>query len=727
MRRQPSPVLRFLLLVLAYVAGASLSAYLVQGPDQVVLVWLPAGVALAALVLYGRQHWPFIPLAEALYQALPPAADPAFIAFTATANTLAALAAASLVQRYRGDDDDRFVIRTSYLLLAAAVLLAVLSAMIGVSGLLLVGYIPPSSLDAALVKWVVANLFGVVLVAPATLLLARSLSAGQRERDRGLGSRREWLAWLLCMAVAAAVLVRAEQVDSPFLLGLGALPFALLLWSGLRFSPLNTALAVLLVGLGLTLLAGLGLAGFPRPQSLFDAVALLTFLSLVALVPLLLSAAANENRLAARRLLRKARTDDLTGLANRYGFEAAARPRLATARGDLGLLYIDLDSFKLVNDTAGHAAGDRLVQSLAGLLRAELRRGDVLARLGGDEFALLLPERSREQIDELARRLGAAIAGYRLAHAGHVFAVTASIGALRCAGEDYDEALAQVDAACFTAKELGGNRVQWSEGGSAVDERTTAMRWASRITEAIEQGRFHLYCQSIVPLSAAAGAGRHFEVLLRLRDDETGELLLPAPFVAAAERFRLGTSLDRHVVERTLDWLETHPQAVAATRCCSINLCAASVGDPDFLAYLRARLDRSPVAASTLCFEITESSAVRDLAEARRFIDGVRALGCRLALDDFGSGFCSFGYLEALDVDYLKIDGGFVRRITDSELSLSIVKAIAEIARSIRKQSIAESVEDDTIRSRLQALGVDHGQGFAIDRPMPIDDYFAQR
>jgi diguanylate cyclase (GGDEF)-like protein len=719
---QPLPALRFLLLVLAYVAGAWLSAYLVHGPDQVVLVWLPSGITLAALVLYGRRYWPFIPLAETLYQALPPAAEPAFIAFTAAANTLAALAAAGLVRRFRGVDHDRFVIRTGYLLLAAALLLATLSALIGVSGLLLVGYIAPDSLEAALVKWVVANLFGVVLVAPATLLLARSLAAGQRERDSGLGSHREWLAWLLGLLLVSTVLVQAEHADSPFLLGLGALPFALLLWSALRFSPLTTALAVLLVGLGLTLLAGLGLGGFPRPQSLFDAVALLTFLSLVALVPLLLSAAANENRLAAHRLLHKARTDELTGLANRAGFEAAARARL-TEPGQ-GLLYVDLDSFKLVNDTAGHAAGDRLVQSLAGLLRAELRPADLLARIGGDEFAVLLAQRSRGELDALARRLCAVIADYRFAHDGHVFALTASIGALRCEGEDYGAALAQVDAACFTAKELGGNRVQWAAGAGAVEERTSAMRWASRITEAIERGRFQLYCQSIEPLSTAAAEGRHFEVLLRLRE-ASGELLLPGPFVAAAERFRLGTSLDRHVLARTLGWLEAHPEAAAQTRCCSINLCAASVGDPEFLAFLQARLAASPVRASTLCFEITESSAVRDLGEARRFIDGVRALGCRLALDDFGSGFCSFGYLEALDVDYLKIDGSFVRRCGDSELALSIVKAIAEIARSIHKQSIAESVEDEAIRRRLRQLAVDHAQGYAIDRPIPIDDYFA--
>jgi EAL domain-containing protein (putative c-di-GMP-specific phosphodiesterase class I) len=250
------------------------------------------------------------------------------------------------------------------------------------------------------------------------------------------------------------------------------------------------------------------------------------------------------------------------------------------------------------------------------------------------------------------------------------------------------------------------------------------MRWAVRLDQALRDGAFQLHCQSIVPLREDGGGGRHLEILLRMVDPDGGGLLPPAPFVAAAEKFNMGPRLDRHVIDRTLAWFERQPTALAQLDTCAINLCAASVNDPGFPAFLRERFARSVVPASKICLEITETSAVRDLDDAQQFIAAARGLGCRLALDDFGAGFCSFAYLRRLDVDYFKIDGSFVRDLESSALSLSIVRSIAEIARSIDKRTIAEFVENDGVRERLARLGVDYGQGYGIDRPQPIDQFF---
>ena len=720
-------LLRLVFFGLLYVGGDWLGEHMILGPDKITLVWLPAGVSFAALALYGRRYWPFIPAAEVVVQWGEPMA---FVAVTVMANTFSAVLASEGLRKLADVDDERFVTRSGFLLLAAALLLALTSAVIGVSGLYLIGYFPAEAFEAAFFKWVVANFFGVLLVSPAVLLLTQVRTGGSHILDRqDWPSRAEQWAWLIAMVLAFLTLMQADRATSDYVLGLTSLPLGLLIWSALRFRPWQTALASLTVGLALCSLAGLGLAGFTPPKSMNDAVILLVFLSVIAMVPLFLAGAANQNRLTARRLLRQARTDELTGLPNRSGFEAAAKARMK-ARPDarLALLYVDLDNFKLINDAAGHSAGDALVRSLAGLVQAGLEDGALLARLGGDEYALLLRDDPPGQAATTAQALCESIANFRFPVSGHIFSATASIGVVpfEAGAGDYSHLLAQADAACFTAKELGGNRIQVNSGNeTAVVERTAAMRWAVRLREGFERDYFHIYCQSIVPVTAREEPGRHFEVLIRLHDPETGKLLMPAQFVPAAERFRMGPLLDQHVLGRTLRWLEENPAWLAQVDSCSINLCAASVEDAGFIAFLHKRLAASTVPPHKLCFEITETSAVRDLGDAQSFIDGVRKLGCRLSLDDFGTGFCSFAYLDSLDVDYFKIDGSFVRKINDSVLSLSIVRAIADIARSIDKKTIAEFVETPELRARLVELGVDYAQGYAIDKPIPIQEYFA--
>ena len=719
--------LRLFLFALLYVAGDWLGERMILGPDRITLIWLPAGVSFAALALYGRRYWPFIPVAEIIVQWGEPTA---FVLVTVLANTVAAYSAAYFLRKIAYVGDERFVTRSGFLLVIAALLLASVSALVGVSGLYAIGFIPADVFQAAFFKWVVANFFGVILVSPAVLLLAQIRKVGVTEDAQvGWPGRTEQGLWLAAMGLALLMLTQANRATSDYVLGLTSVPLSLLIWSALRFRPWQTALASLLVGLSLAVLAGLGLAGFTLPKSMNDAVILLVFLSVIAMVPLFLAGAANQNRLTTARLLRQARTDELTGLPNRSGFEALAKARLREQPdARLVLLYLDLDNFKLINDSAGHGAGDALVRSLAGLMQSGLEKDALLARLGGDEFALLLRDDAQGQGAAAAQAVRESIANFRFPVSGHIFSATASIGVVPfvAGAGDYSHLLAQADAACFTAKELGGNRIQVNSGSeAAVVERTAAMHWAVRLRQGFENDHFHIYCQSIVPVIPKDEPGRHFEVLIRLHDPETGTLLMPAQFVPAAERFRMGPQLDQHVLGRTLRWLEENPAWLARVDSCSINLCAASVEDAGFIAFLHKRLAASVVPPQKLCFEITETSAVRDLGDAQSFIDGVRKLGCRLSLDDFGTGFCSFAYLDSLDVDYFKIDGSFVRKINDSVLSLSIVRAIADIARSIGKETIAEFVETPELRQRLSELGVDYAQGYAIDKPIPIQDYFA--
>jgi diguanylate cyclase (GGDEF)-like protein len=719
---------RFATILALYIGGSVLGSQVLHGPDQVALIWLPSGVAIASLLMFGRGYWPLLLLADVVAQLLL-GAPWAFLPFSAAANVLGAVAGASLAIALGGRQLAGFAVRTGLAVLAGGILMSALSAPIGVAGLVYTGMSPAAEALQAAAKWFTGNLFGVVLVAPALRLafLRRHerRDIGQRMR---FASRREIVIWMLLFVIGTTVMLGSGRIATTYALGLTSLPLALLLWSALRFPPLITAVGALIVGIGLALIAGIGLGGFYPPPSLFEAVVLLVFLSVLTLAPLFLAATTFESRVASSQMLRAATHDDLTGLLNRVGFEARARALIEGGGEEpMALAYIDLDQFKLINDTASHAVGDALVRSLAGLISACIRPDDLLARIGGDEFAVLMRKRLPLEAERDCEKLREAVAEFRYPHVGHVYSLTTSIGLVpfQPRRHDYPSLLAQADAACFGAKELGGNRVRTVVSGEAARERSSAMLWAMRLTTALEHDNFKLYCQTISPLTDHPDRGRHFEVLTRMTDPQTGQLLQPDQFVAAAERFRLGTRLDRHVIELTLSWLESHPEALAEVELCGINLCAASVNDPEFLLFLRRRLAGSAVPRGKLCFEITETSAIRDLGEARRFIDGVRALGCRLALDDFGTGFCSFAYLNALDVDYFKIDGSFVRELDTSPLSLSIVRAIADIARGINKRTVAEFVENDAIRQQLALLGVDYAQGYVIDQPTPIDQYFA--
>ena len=717
----------FALLVALYVAGGAYSTALIDGPAKVTLFWPASGVALAGVMRFGLRWAVFVPIGALLVHLLFSPVPMTFLPWSLASNFLGVVVGASMLKRASGNDP--LTVDFGLRALAGGMAMALTSALIGTVGMVQSGLIPLGSLPDALALWFLGDLLGVAAIAPAVLL-----SLARRDR-RGVGdgssyaAEPEQLLWNVAMATSYLLMAWAGSLGGNYALGLVALPLGVLVWSALRFPPLHTAVAIAVTLLLVASMAGMALAGYPAPAHTRDSVSLLAFLIAVAALPMILSFAMHQQRAGALNLTVRANTDPLTGLANRNAFEEQVRAALAEPGAPpMALAYLDLDHFKLINDTASHVAGDSMIRGVAGVIEAHRHRDDLLARTGGDEFALLLRNCTPMVAEDRARALLRAIEGYRCGWDGQMLATTASVGLVCCqpGQSDYAQLLSQADAACFTAKEQGGNRVCMAslDGGELLD-RTAAMKWVVRIRESLEHHALELHCQSIVPLREGLDVGRHFEVLLRLRDPRTGELMMPGRFMPAAERFHLGTRIDREVIGQTLDWMDRHPEAAATVGTCAINLSGDALIDDGFVGYVAERLRRGGFAGSKLCFEVTETSAVRDLARAQRFITEMRGLGCRFALDDFGTGFCSFNYVQALDVDYFKIDGSFVRDMDTSPLSLAVVRSINEIAHVLGKHSIAEHTESDAQRRSLAALGVDYAQGHAIDRPLPIASYFA--
>jgi len=724
--------LRFVTAVAIYLAGAHVALWFIDGPEQITLIWPPAGVVFAVLLLWGLRWWPFVAVSVLLTHWLMAPVPAVFLPYSVLSNVVGGLLGAGYVLRLRPLSAEKFSLDGGFNLLLGGALMVAGSSLIGTAGMLHAGMVAPTDAVAAGMRWAMGDLFGIITVTPAVLLAGRGTQWGVRGHPAfAYGSMLEKTAWVIAVLVSLGTVAWAGRFSGAYALGVASLPLALLLWSALRFEPLFTALANAGFALLVATVAGLGLGGFTAPGTIGDVAVLIGFLCVLSLTPQVISAASHENRVAALRLLHRASTDALTGLPNRVAFEEQVRALGQREYGEaMALAYIDLDQFKLVNDIVSHAAGDELIRALSGALQSRLGPHDVLARTGGDEYAVLLRHCPPLDAETRAGRLRDAIAEYRFVSGDHVATTTASVGLVTFrAGEiEFDALLAKADTACFAAKERGGNRIETVAPGrgDAVEERSASMRWALRLNEALDHDRFVLFCQSIAPLGRLDAEARHFEILLRLLDPATGQLLPPGQFIPAAERFGLGVRLDRHVLDRTLRWFERHPDAADGVGLCSINLCAATVDDERFPAYLQKRLETSRLPPSRLCFELTETSALRDLSRAQHFIQRVRALGCRFALDDFGTGFCSFGYLRSLDVDFFKIDGSFVREIETSKLSLAVVRSIADIGRVMQKETIAECAETERVRQRLIELGVDYAQGYAVDEPMPIEAYFGQ-
>ncbi|MER8463487.1 EAL domain-containing protein [Mesorhizobium sp. M1396] len=429
------------------------------------------------------------------------------------------------------------------------------------------------------------------------------------------------------------------------------------------------------------------------------------------------------------RLTWQASHDALTGLANRRDFESQLERTIADLADQPrqhALMYLDLDQFKLVNDTCGHAAGDQLLRRISALLTNELRPGDVLARLGGDEFGVLLVDCDADSAADIAERLRAAVQDLHFAWDGRPFNTSVSIGMVQIADAQVtiEETLRAADVACYMAKEKGRNRVQiHSDGDMALQERFGEMAWVQRLHAALEENRFRLHAQEIWPLNDDdAEAGAHIEILLRLTDEDGG-FVTPQSFIPAAERYGLMPSIDRWVVRNTFAILaarQADPRT-APISTCAINLSGATFGDETFLCFLREQFLAHRISPAMICLEITETSAIANLNNAMRFIADLHGLGCRFALDDFGSGMSSFAYLKHLQVDYLKIDGSFVKDMLEDRIDHAMVEMIHHIGKVTGKRTIAEFVESDGIIAALKKIGVDYAQGYAIAKPRPFD------
>ena len=427
----------------------------------------------------------------------------------------------------------------------------------------------------------------------------------------------------------------------------------------------------------------------------------------------------------ARELNRKmdylANHDALTGLVNRHAFEQRLRLALEASSRNASehvLCYLDLDQFKVVNDTCGHVAGDELLRQLSTLLHERIRHTDMLGRLGGDEFGVLLEDCQTGEALRIAQELARTVQEFRFMWENKTFSLGVSIGlaAIDRSTRDVGTALAQADAACYMAKEAGRNRIHlYQRDDVETAQRHGEMQWVSRLQEALAQDHFCLRYQLIEPTGGAA-EGLHFEMLVALCN-RGAEMIPPGAFLPAAERYNLMPAIDRWVVNAVLDWLQAGPGVLERLALCSINLSGTSLSDEDFHRFLIHRIRASGVPAQKLCFEITETAAVTNLSAAIRLIRELKQLGCRFALDDFGSGMSSFGYLKELPVDYLKIDGAFVKDILSDPVDRAMVTAICDIGHVMGVRTIAEFVESDAIREVLQEIGVDYVQGYGVAWP----------
>ncbi|MGF1615921.1 MAG: EAL domain-containing protein [Gammaproteobacteria bacterium] len=417
--------------------------------------------------------------------------------------------------------------------------------------------------------------------------------------------------------------------------------------------------------------------------------------------------------------------DPLTGLVNRHELERRLDRALSAAK-EQGLRhmlgYLDLDNFKLVNDACGQAGSNELLKQVATLLLSKLRARDTLARIGGDAFCVLLENCPGYKARQIATALIRVIrqVTYRIDGRRHTLGASIGLVPITAASHDVRQLLNQADLACSTAKRRGGNRVHLheSDGAKTAFPPASPCSQVTRLREALDNDRFELYAQPIVALSAQADRPLHYELLLRLVDQQN-QLISPEVFIPVAERYGLMIHIDRWVIHAALQGsaaiLDGAPQSGIV-----VNLSGTSLNDSSLLDFVREQLARSPVAASRVCFEITETAAINSLPQAAQLLHAIKTLGCRFALDDFGSGLSSFAYLKHLPVDYLKIDGSFVRDMVEDTVDQAIVTAMNKVGHVMGIQTIAEGVENAAIIEMLKRLGVDYAQGYNIGRPRPL-------
>jgi diguanylate cyclase (GGDEF)-like protein/PAS domain S-box-containing protein len=432
----------------------------------------------------------------------------------------------------------------------------------------------------------------------------------------------------------------------------------------------------------------------------------------------------SELRGLTQQMTYQASHDALTGLVNRREFERRLGEALEVARaGRQGhvMCYLDLDRFKAVNDTSGHLAGDNMLREVAALVREAVRDSDTVARLGGDEFGVLLVGCPLEKARQIADDIWRAIGEYRFVWKDRIFSVGVSIGIVELTGESnsLEEIMNAADSACYVAKKQSDSHVHvYSSHDEVVARSRGEIHWLQRLQAALRDGFFELYVQPIEPARQGTTGGPAMEVFVRLHDD--GQPVLPAEFFPAAERYRLMSMIDRWVMNSALAALTAGAIRIPPGRSLSINVSGQTLADPSFLEFVVDELDRTGVAPSQICFEVSETSVIGNLEQAKRFIDVLHGMGCRFALDDFGTDLGGFANLKQLPMDYLKIDGSFMRDLGRDSVNQAMVTAVVGMARTLNFRLVAEQVEDQAALEAARAMGIDFVQGHAIGRPRPL-------
>ncbi len=687
-------------------------------------VWPPTGIALAALLALGYRVWPGIFLGAFLVNVTTEGSVVTSMGI-ALGNTLEGLAGAYLVNRFangrypfdRPQDIFKFLV-------LAGMLSTTVSATFGVTSLSLGGFASWADYGAIWFTWWLGDAVGALVVASVLLLWS--------DHPRPRWSRGQILeaALLLLSIVLVGLVVFGGWFPSDTkTYPLAFLSIPSLIWAAFRFGQRETATATLMLA-GIAIwgtLRGFGPFAWASPNE--SLLLLQAFIGVVAVMAIALAAVVSERRSVEAQLVHLVAHDPLTGLLSRRRFQEELSLQLAQAGryGTRGaLLFLDLDEFKSVNDGLGHRTGDDLLISLSRLLRGRLRESDLLARLGGDEFAILLPHTDGDQAQVVAGRLLEAIRHHSIVAKERPIGITASIGIALFPeyGTTVEELLAHADRALYQAKEKGRNRF-----GMSVPDRDwhaqmeSRLKVERRIRQAFEEDLFLLYAQPILDLRSHRIA--QYELLLRMVGDG-GTILLPSDFLYIAERFGLIHDIDRWVAQQAIHLLARHGQAFPELRL-SVNLSGKAFLDGELLPMIQRELDRTSTNPANLTLEITESAAIADTNQAQRFADALRRLGCRFALDDFGVGFSSLSHLKHLPVDYLKIDGSFIRDLPNNPVDQHLVKAVVEVARGLHKETIAEFVGDEETVQLLREYGVDFAQGFYIGEPRAVPEIFTER
>lgn len=722
-----SPWLFSLAVCALYVLAATAAWYEFR-VGSIAAVWPAAAVALAAFIFAGWWMAPVIFLADALATLLNGLSFSPLLSLGNVAGPLVgAIVFRSLVTRSPVVHTLR---DTARLLLVVVPVVAALTATFGLLFWLQSGVLRSFSPGLLAAAWWLGDALGLAAFSPLLMALVPRLGgltplggsspAGRAERLIvsvlvGLLAIASWLPVTERLLTANADGAGVQLVVQALLL-----LFVLMIWSALRLS--GTAVFVIvpvavLSGLKLSLIE---LTSQASAGALLQWLVLLPTLLVMVVVTLLIEAGTRERLFVQRRLRFQSEHDSLTGLFNRRAFERRVQRHLEEGAGDGDWLlgYLDLDRFQVVNDTLGHTAGDELLVQLADHLVATLEDGELVARLGGDEFGLLVrgpwEPRGKARFERIQRAMDA----FRFTSAGQVFSLRASIGVTDLAGDrsDFGRLLSLADAACLNAKEQGRGRVHYSHGQDLVRRHIDELQKLPLIQDALDHERIELHGQPLVALDPGSSGERAIEVLCRLRDAE-GRLVMPEAFIDVAERSGLMLQVDRLVVSRVLGWLrhcDSPPER------CFINLSAASIANSRFIDDLVERISDSGIDPRKLVLEMTETTAIGNYEATRSLMERVRKLGAAVALDDFGSGMSSFGHLQALPVDFVKIDALFVQNLGEGLINGAIVRSIAQIGRETGIRTIAEGVEDAESLTILRQLGIDYAQGYHLGRPVAL-------